>query len=265
MFKLRGSSGHALMVGRPNITENQLKELEILQAKERTAKQEVRMFELMEKKNKPFELSETAKSAIKKQWLWDKYRYDKPVYTPEIIKGILCEQDTFKLVDKVLPLDELRLRNTEKKENDYFKGTPDFVSTTIPDLIEDVKSSWDLHTFMEADLNPIYYGQGQIYMHLWERDSYRLIYGLVDTPEHLVRGEKLKIWYKFDNDSAEATEHEDYQIAAQQIEINHKFEHIPIEDRIKVFEFDYDPDYIDELIRRMPSARDYYDNLKLNK
>lgn len=200
-------------------------------------------------------LSETAKSFIEEMWLRDKFNYEETVMTDELMKGLLNEQDSLGLVQLVKG-GEFRIKNQKHFENDFIKGTPDVI---LGDCIEDVKTSWSLKTFFNAELEKNYYWQGIGYMALTGIHNYRLIYCLTNTPDEIVLELKKRAWFKFGCNE----ENPDYQLMSQQIERNHTYDHIPPEKRIKVFEFPFSPDDYSNLCRKIEKARDYYDSLCL--
>jgi hypothetical protein len=204
------------------------------------------------------ELGDTAKSYIKELYLWNTYRYKEYVMTDEMYKGLICEQDSMELVQSILG-GKLRMKNTINFENDYLTGTPDVI---LEDCIEDVKSSFTLKTFFNSEIEPAYFWQAQSYMALTGIKKYRLIYCLVETPEKIITELKKRLWFKFDCDE----ENEDYQLMSKQLEYNHKdlILSIPKNDRIKIFDIDYDQSKIDFLYSQIEKGRIYYDSLKLS-
>ena len=266
-IKFRASGVGALMVGGNGITEKQLEKLNQLQERKDAAKlgnaepltdnMESTLSDLKAKRDAPFELSQTAKRFIESEWLRIKYGYDEPVVTNEMLKGHLCEQDSIKLISEVHPVKAFRRKNTKRFENDHFKGCPDIV---LLDLIEDVKSSWSLRTFFEVDSYPeLYYAQGQVYMDLTGAKKFRLYYCLNNTPLELLIGEDKKFYYRFGG----ADNNPHYIEAQEKLYRNHNYDDIPANQRVKMFEFDYDPEYIAELKKRVEHARLYFDSLKL--
>lgn len=200
-------------------------------------------------------LSETTKTYLSELWLEENYGYKEIVYTDSILKGLMCEQDSMDLVQKVLG-GKLRIKNTEHFKNDFIKGTPDII---LDDCVEDVKTSFSIKTFHDCELEKAYYWQAICYMALTGREKYRLIYCLVDTPSELITSEKTRMYYKFGCDE----ENIDYQIASKQIELNHKYSHIPAENRIKVFEFDFNQSDYEKLCLQIEKARRYYEQITL--
>lgn len=203
------------------------------------------------------ELSETAKTFVEEMWLRDTYGFNEPVMTDEMMKGLICEQDAVALAQKVLG-GEFRIKNTEHFRNEYICGTPDIILKQS-DYVEDMKTSWNLKTFFNAELEKAYYWQAIGYMALTGKRKYRLIYCLVNTPGEIVSELIKRVWFKFGCDDTNET----YNQMADQIERNHKFDDIPTEKRIKVFEFDFSQDDYDKLICHIEKARIYYNSLSL--
>jgi len=201
------------------------------------------------------DLSETAKTFLHELWLRENYGYYNEVITDEMFKGILVESDSIGLAQKVLG-GEFRLKNKNLFTNSKLKGTPDII---LSDAIEDVKTSFTVKTFHDAEMTTNYFWQGVSYCLLTNRNKFRLIYALVDTPDEIVTELKKRVWFKFNCQE----DHPDYIRISMQIEKNHKFGHIPEADRIKVFEFDMLPEYETKLYNRIEKAREYYKTIKL--
>ena len=200
-------------------------------------------------------LSETAKSYIEEIWLQNKFGYKEEVMTDEMLKGLICEQDSMELVQKVLG-GNFRVKNRENFKNKYVTGTPDII---LADTVEDLKTSFTVKTFFNAELNSLYYWQGQVYMELTGRKNFRLIYCLVSTPEEIVLDLEKRVYYKFSCDE----ENPHYKTWIEQIRKNHTFDAIPAEKRIKVIEFAYNPYDIEKMYRKIDKAREYYKTLTL--
>lgn len=201
-------------------------------------------------------LSETAKTFVQDKWLFDTFGFAESIKNQYIDKGNECEQDSMDLVTQVLE-GGFRSRYNTKLQNDYVIGTPDIV---LSDCVEDIKTSWNLKTFFNAELSKMYYAQAQCYMWLTGKEKYRLIYSLVPTPQSMVLNECEKLVYKYGKNY----DNEDYIAECQQIQRNNDLiKEIPTEKRVKVFAFDYDPNYIETLKIKIEKAREYYNTLKL--
>jgi hypothetical protein len=201
-------------------------------------------------------LSETAKTFVEDKWLFEQFGFAESIKNQYMDKGNFCEQDSMDLVSQVID-GGFRSRFNTKLQNDYVIGTPDIVLT---DCVEDIKTSWNLKTFFNAELSKMYYAQAQCYMWLTGKEKYRLIYSLVPTPQSMVLNECEKLVYKYSKNY----ENEDYIKECQQIQRNNDLiKELPTEKRVKVFAFDYDPQYIETLKIRIDKAREYYNTLKL--
>jgi hypothetical protein len=201
-------------------------------------------------------LSETAKTFVEDKWLFDEFGFAELLKNDYMDKGNECEQDSMDLVSQVVP-GGFRSRYNTKLQNDYVIGTPDIV---LQDCVEDIKTSWNLKTFFNAELSKMYYAQAQCYMWLTGKEKYRLIYALVPTPQHMVLNECEKLSWKYGKNY----DNEDYIAQTQQIQKNNDLiKDLPIEKRVKVFAFDYDPAFIETLKIKIEKAREYYNTLKL--
>ena len=201
-------------------------------------------------------LSETAKTFVEDKWLFDTFGFAESIKNQYMDKGNECEQDSMDLVTQVLE-GGFRSRYNTKLQNDYVIGTPDIV---LQDCVEDIKTSWNLKTFFNAELSKMYFAQAQCYMWLTGKEKYRLIYALVPTPQSMVLNECEKLVYKYGKNY----DNEDYIAECQQIQRNNDLiKELPIEKRVKVFAFDYDSNYIETLKGKIEKAREYYNTLKL--
>lgn len=201
-------------------------------------------------------LSETAKTFVTDMWLFEEFGFAESIKNQYMDKGNECEQDSMDLVTQVVP-GGFRSRYNTKLQNDYVKGTPDIV---LNDCVEDIKTSWNLKTFYNAELSKMYYTQAQCYMWLTGKQKYRLIYSLVPTPEHLILSECEKLVLKYNRNK----ENEDYIKECNQIKKNNDLiKDIEIKKRVKIFEFEYNPKYIETLKIKIEKAREYYNTLKL--
>lgn len=265
-MKIRASEAGKLMTGGNAITTKQLDRLGYLEArllepggKPLTENMEKELIELIQKRDAPFELGGTAKSLVRDIWLRQEFGYEEPVMTPQLQKGLLCEQDSLRLVTQLLPSGEFRIKNRETYYDDDLTGTPDVVLKSDK-IIEDVKTSWTVKTFWEANLDPLYYAQGQVYMELLGFKRFRLIYCLVDTPAELVLEEHKRFFFKFGADD----ENPEYLNACEKLDrMHYPSRVIPAGKRLKFFEFNHDPEFIAELRKRIKVAREYYDTLSL--
>jgi len=202
------------------------------------------------------QLSETAKSLVQSMWLQNTYGYREYLQTDAMTKGLECEQDSMELVQSVLG-GQFRVKNRERLQNQYIIGTPD---TILDDCIEDIKTSFNLRTFYEAEPTTLYLTQAQCYMELVGIPKYRLIYALIPNSPELIAKQCESLAYKFDKQY----DNPDYIEQCEQIKHNNAvIETIPIEKRIKVYHFDFQNETIERLYSKIETAREYYKTLSL--
>lgn len=202
-------------------------------------------------------LSQTAKTFVRNIWLQNEYGYREYLQNDAMTKGLMQEQDSMELVQDVLG-GQFRTKNRERFQNEYLIGTPDII---LPDCIEDIKTSKNLRTFMEADIEDLYEAQAMSYMELKGIHSYRLIYALVPDSQEAITNAKERLSYSFGRDYSNA----DYIEQCEQLQHNNDvILTIPKEHRIKVFAFDWSRDYIDRLYAKCEKAREYYNTISLS-
>lgn len=133
-------------------------------------------------------LSETAKSYIKEVAYCNFFGIEKDISTKEMTKGIECEQDSIDLLNLVEF--ENYKKSTESGNNGWLTGHPDILTN---DLVIDIKTSWSFYTFpmLQEEADKIvssakYEWQLRGYMMLFEKETAKIIFCLVDTPDELL-------------------------------------------------------------------------------
>ncbi len=170
-------------------------------------------------------------------------------------KGNEVEDNSIDFVCEMLNLGFIA-KNEQYFENDFMQGTPDII---LKDEIIDVKNSWDIHTFplFEDELpNSDYYFQAQVYMELCNKESYKVVYILSDTPYHLIEREAL---YFCRNNGYEGIDDDilnDYMFKMT-------YADIPNHLKIKVFEIKKDNEVIEKIKQRVIECREIVENLNL--
>ena len=198
-------------------------------------------------------LSQTAKSYIEelaKEHLFGIKKVFKSRYTD---KGNEVEEQAIELTEDVLGF-EFLTKNEKYFENDYIKGTPDVITTS---LIIDVKSSWSGETFpfFESELpNKDYYYQVMGYMWLTGKKDALISYCLVNTPENIVNDEiRRTAWGKYEIEPSEET--------IREVQSIHNFNHIPKDRRVKAFHVEFNEGVINEMKTRIEECRKYFNTL----
>ena len=106
--------------------------------------------DLIKRRDAPPELSDTAKTLVRKTWL----KYEKGIYSQikskYLDKGIFKEEDSISLITEVEGV--LYVKNEERINNEYFSGEADIVKDFEDKrLIIDTKTSWSAETFFSAE------------------------------------------------------------------------------------------------------------------
>lgn len=143
-------------------------------------------------------LSETTKSALLEVYIQHKYNRYKEISNKYIEKGLAVENDAIDMWRR--SRGEIVFKNEEMFVNEYIKGTPDLLikddETGLVVNVPDIKSSWDIHTFMDAKQNDIskdYYWQGQAYCWLTGAPRATFCYVLVSAPIEMINDEKYRL------------------------------------------------------------------------
>lgn len=261
--KFRASSVGNLLVGGNAITEKQLARISELQQRQRegskplTANMQEELSELIAKRDGEFEFGATALKYIRDVWLKNTFEYEEPLVTNEMLKGLMCEEEAIGVLVRNVP-GGFRVKNEESWSDDHFVGTPDIV---LDDIVEDIKCSWSLRTFVETtEPDLMYRAQGQVYMALTGASKFRLAHVLLDTPHEIVEEEKKRFYFRFNCDE----ENRFYQDAVSKVMKMHTASRLIAEkDRVKTFEIDRDDRYIDRLRERVELARKVYASMTL--
>lgn len=202
-------------------------------------------------------LSETAKTLIESMWLHNAYGYREIITTEAMTKGLRLEQDSMALAQTVLG-GSFRSKNRETFKNDYLIGVPDVLTD---EYVDDHKTCFNLRTFFEAEPSKMNITQLQGYMALTGRLKARCIFTLIPNTDDAIIKECERIAWQYGRDYENA----DYIAHCQQIKANNDcIATIPAEQRVKVFEFEYDGTVIEKLYARIEKGREYFNTLSLN-
>jgi hypothetical protein len=202
------------------------------------------------------ELSKTAKSHLKKVYAKMKYGREQDIVTKQMQKGVEVEEESITLLSRVLK--KMLYKNDQRLNNEYITGMPDIYegeSIYNAEEITDIKSSYDLFTFLPNIGEPLdrdYYHQLQGYMALSGAKRACIAYCLVDTPDHIINGEKFKLFRAMNVISEESPE---YLAECEKIEKNMRFGDIPKEERILLFPIERDEDVIAKIYDKVLKAR----------
>jgi hypothetical protein len=168
----------------------------------------------------------------------------KPIDSKYIRKGNAVEQ---KSLNRVAPIvGELPFKNETFYEDEFFTGTPDFLTSI---WIVDVKSAWSEFTmpyFGKPDSG--YADQLQIYMHLTGRKRAILAHCLENAPDSEIERAARSIMY---NEGLDEVTEDIWNRAKEPL----TFDHLPDWMRMKTFHFQYNPERIEEIQDRVKLLR----------
>lgn len=203
-------------------------------------------------------LSATCESFLIKTYALERYNRVKEIVTKQMYKGIECEDDSINLFCRMEGV--IYEKNTKKLKNSFISGTPDLFdgeSVENADRIIDIKSSWDIETFLKnikAPLSQQYYWQLQGYMALSGAKTGTIAYCLVNTPDSIIEGEKFAMLRKMDVVTEEDAR---YKAEVIKIERNMRFDDIPPEEKILRIEVERNDEDIDKIYRKVEKCRQY--------
>lgn len=242
-FKIRCSAIGQICGGTIGLTDAQNREYDELSNKPKLTIKQAEKLAALEIKKTNIELPQTAKTYCE-TWLREKlYGRRKQIFTKQMEKGIICEDQSIEYIAKVMGLGMV-FKNEERKTNDFMTGESDLV---LPDEVYDIKNSFDFMTFplFSSDIDKGYWLQLQGYMYLYNKPKAKLVYTLMTLPEDLMLAEVF--WG------------EKYGIEEDEIRDLHTYNHAELGSKltIKSFSFDYDSTVIDLIKYRVELCRIY--------
>jgi hypothetical protein len=242
------------MAGNIGLTEAQNIELDKLEAKDKlTALQETKIVNLRDKRDNPV-LPDGAKTYCKdwlKGQLLDYQKIFRSKYTD---KGNIMEDESIDFIADQLGYG-LLMKNEDSFATDFMQGTADIV---LKEEIIDVKNSWDASTFPLFEDNipdSGYYWQLQGYIYGYDKPNSKLVYTLMNTPEHLIFNDAK--WHSISQgfDEIDSGIYEQFKKNLTYDLVENKY-------KIKVFEIERDDADIMKIIQRVKMCRDYIKELK---
>lgn len=204
------------------------------------------------------ELSEGAKTHLKS--VYADLKYNKRSVSRErgskmTNKGKIVEVEAIKLISA---LDGIEYSKNESHfENDFIIGTPDCIATEPEIYVADVKSPWDMETFIgnlgeELDLR--YWWQIQGYMWLTGAKKGEVSYCLINSPEEFITDEVYAMARQMNEISTDTPA---MRLQEAIIRNNMTFDEIPMEERRIKFEVEYSQEAIDRIKEVIPLCRQH--------
>lgn len=204
------------------------------------------------------QLSQTCKTYLIQSYVLSKYGRVREITTKQMIKGTISEEDSIDLFS--ILENKVYKKNTERLSNDFITGTPDMYDGedifTSNEII-DIKSSWDIFTFLSNVENPendTYYWQLQGYMALTGAKIGTVAYCLVNTPDSIIEGEKYALLRKMD---VVSEEDESFKREMKLLYANRKFDDIPMSDRLLTYSIERNDDDINSIYKKVVKCREF--------
>jgi hypothetical protein len=212
-------------------------------------------------------MGDTCRKYLLEVYAQEKHGRRKEINTKYTTKGLQVEEDSITVYSRFKK--DFFKKNEERIFNAFVIGTPDLFDgpATIheAELIIDVKSSWDLFTFLAVlgeKINKDYWWQLQGYMMLTGATRARLAYCLVDTPPALILDEQRRLMWKM----GVATDEDPLYIeAAEALEKNMTYADIPLRQRVIEFDVERDEDAIASIRERVVEARTWLNNFETRR
>lgn len=173
-------------------------------------------------------------TAIYDIWLEERFNLKKQISSPILDKGIACEMDGINMLKSVFYPKKYVSKNREEFSNDFIQGTPD-VFFDGSEFVTDIKNAWTFATLEKAELSHNYYWQLVAYCWLTGRKKARLFYSLNNMPDFLMADLERKLFY---SEKFLTMESPDYLEAVQVLRENHNYDHLPLEEKFRFWEFE---------------------------
>ena len=199
-------------------------------------------------------MGETAKSYVKEWYVSELTGKVKDIKSKYFERGNSMEEFAIKRLSKYYS--EPLKKNEVFLENEYFTGTFDCKTA---DRVIDAKVPFDAFTFpfFETELNPDYYAQMQVYMELTGLRKASVCYCLENGSDEQIERLSWQIAKDLGKDESDI---EDWEKAEKQL----SYDHLPDNLRIKVFEIEYNSEFIENAKKRVIEAREYLKTILIN-
>jgi hypothetical protein len=213
---------------------------------------------MTEPKVKSETLSEGCKTHLIDLFVAKKYGRHTEIKSKYTDKGNMVEEDSITLYSRIKKT--FFKKNDERINNSFIEGTPDFYEGTSiykAERVIDTKSSFDIYTFFRAKYKPLnmdYWWQLQGYMALTGAKVSTLAYCLIDTPNNILEDEKRRLFYSMGGNNSNE---KDFLEACEKIDRLHRYDDIPMEDRLHETEILRDDAAIEKIYKKVVECRKY--------
>jgi hypothetical protein len=241
-----------------SITDRQAKTVAAYEAKDKlTERQSEELARLVAKRDAPPELPTGAKGYAE-NWLHDRiYRRRREFSAEQTEKGNRTEQAGFEMIKEYLQ-DPFMREHPERVRGEYIEGECDILS---PSVLYDCKAAFTHESMplLNEKVSKAHWCQLQGYGHLYGYKRLARAYVLTDMPEDMI---EKKAYYatkaKYGPDFLE----NEYQEQLEKMTRKYTYHDVPLSLRVMISEFDYDPDFIEQVTERVKMIREYLTELE---
>lgn len=182
-------------------------------------------------------LSVGCKSFLADVYTFGMYGRKEVIASKYIEKGLQLEEDAITQYSMLPRVRKFFEKNKRRHFNDFIEGEVDFQHE---DVIYDTKVNWSIFQFNRVSFNKLselYKWQMTGYNWLFNTKEAKLIYSLLDTPEHLIKREEKKLVFEMfgselNYSQSTAQDKIIFEEACAEIRKNHTYPDIPIEERV---------------------------------
>jgi hypothetical protein len=195
---------------------------------------------------------------IKQLWVAERYNVDTRLHSKYLDKGLSCESEGIGMLKQLFYPDEYVTKNTKEFEGEFTKGTPDVIMD-IDDSVTDIKNAWNAFTFENAAPTHNNIWQLNNYAFMTGKSKCRLFYCLNSMPDFMLsemeQRELRQGRYLSEYDPK-------YLEACEKMRQENSYNHIPIEERVKFWEWEPTQNEFHIIIKSVQKARIEMDNLE---
>lgn len=206
-----------------------------------------------------------AKPYLLDVFIAEQYNRKRSTFNKYMTKGNEEENNSISLYRKVHQT--FTKKNEIKYANDFIDGTPDLVLNGKKKLVIDIKTCWDIWTYIkktEKVAEKDYFWQLAGYSMLTGIPNVRVAYTLLNNSEYEIyrEYERTKWNLQIIEDGTEDTA-EQLLALEDSIRYNNTYDDIPDKERVKVFDFTVTQNDYDVIKHYVQLSREFLNELKL--
>ena len=222
-----------------------------------TVKRKARLDDLERLKDRKAELPAGAKTYAE-NWLHDRiYRRRREFSAEQTEKGNRTEQVGFEMIKEYLQ-DPFMREHPDRVNSEYITGQCDLMS---PDILFDCKAAFTHETMplFDETLKKAHREQLHGYGYLYGYKRLARAYALTNMPEDMIERKAYNATRsKYGPDFTEV----EYNEQLERLTKKYTYDDLPLNLRVMITEFDYNPQFIEFVIERVKMIREYLAELE---